>query len=77
MKKSIGQDTLQALIETAAAREFRARRGGLDAGHPPRRYLAARALAARTRAYLGQLDRCRALRFRGRDSRTQRRAVNP
>lgn len=78
MRKAIDQDTLQALIETGAAREFRATRGPGGEGWTLATRLGATWLPVRSRrepVRLGEPDRRGALRFRDWDSRIQRRAV--
>jgi hypothetical protein len=77
VKKAIAQDTLAALVETGAAREFRALRDGesLAPGTAPRRQVATNPLPARTDALLALTDRRRAFLRRGGDQGADRRDV--
>lgn len=76
MKKAIDQDTLQALIETGAAREFLVRGPGGE-GWTLSTRLATTRLPIRSRREPTRVwNRRGTLRFRDWNSRTQRRAVN-
>lgn len=75
MRKAIEQETLAALVETGAAREFR-EGGSLAAGTAPRGQMAADPLTARTGALLALTHRRRAVLRSDGDQGIDDRAIN-